>query len=249
MRLLTLDIETRPLTAHTWGLWDQNIGINQIKDPGGLLCFAAKFHGERKMHFFSEWEHGKKGMARALFRLLDEADAVAGWNSDRFDLRWIQTQFLDTDLGKPTPYAKVDLMRSVKRQVMLPSYKLDYVARHLGLGQKVRTGGFDLWLDVMRGDPKARAKMRRYNIGDVTLTEKVFDRLNSKGWVLGLPNASVEGGHCCTNPTCQSENLIRRGYSQKETRKYARWQCKDCGTYSQSVNCEPGSAKLKRVTP
>lgn len=247
MRLLTIDIETRPIEGYVWSLWGQNVGINQIKDPGGLLCFAAKFHGERRIHFHSAWEDGEKGMARALHKLLDEADAVAGWNSDKFDVRWIQAQFLKHGMGKPSSFVKVDLMKSVKRQVYLPSYKLDFVAQWLGVGRKVRTGGFDLWSDVLSGCQKARNKMRRYNIGDTTLTEQVFDRLNAKGWVIGLPNASVTEGHCCSNPTCQSENLVRRGYSVTKTRRYARWQCKDCGTWMQSVHSEPGSAKLKQV--
>ena len=247
MRLLTIDIETRPIESRHWGLWGQNIGINQIRNPGGLLCFAAKFHGERRIHFHSEWDDGAKGMARVLYRLFDEADAVAGWNSDKFDIRWIQAQFLKHGMGKPSSFVKVDLMKSVKRQVMLPSYKLDFVANWLGLGKKERTGGFDLWNDVLDGCPKARAHMKKYNIKDTTLTEQVFDRLNARGWVLGLPNAGITGGHCCSNPVCQSENLIRRGYAVTKTRRYARWQCKDCGTWMQSTHSEPGSAKLKQV--
>lgn len=245
MRLLTLDIETRPIEARVWGLWGQNVGINQITDPGGLLCFAAKFHGDRKVHFHSEWEDGTKGMAKALHRLLDEADGVIGWNSDKFDLRWIQAQFLQHGMAKPSPFAKIDLMKSVKRQVYLPSYKLDFVARWLEIGQKVRTGGFDLWADVLAGDDKARAKMRRYNIGDVRLTEQVFERLHGKGWVLGLPNSAIEGGHCC--PSCGGERLQARGYQHTKTRRYARWQCKDCGAWSQSTHSEPGGAKVKGV--
>lgn len=249
MKLLTIDVETRPIEARTWGLWGQNIGINQITDAGGLLCFAGKFHGESRIHFASLWDDGEKAMARELYRLFDQADAVAGWNSDKFDIRWIQAQFLKHGMGRPSSFVKLDLMKSVKRQVALPSYKLDFVAQWLGLGKKVRTGGFDLWNDVLAGDPKAQGLMRRYNIQDTRLTEKVFDRLNEKGWVLGLPNASIEGGECCTNPQCQSERLIRRGYSVTKTRKYARYQCRDCGTWMQSVHSEPNGAKLKQVTP
>ncbi len=247
MRLLTVDIETRPTEAYVWGLWNQNIGINQIKKSGTMLCFAAKFHGERKTHFYSEWEHGRDAMAKALHRLFDEADAVTGWNSDKFDVRWIQTQFLEFGLSKPSPFAKVDLMRSVKKQVYLPSYKLDYVAQWLGIGEKVQTGGFDLWRDVMAGCPKARGLMKRYNIGDVKLTEQVFDRLNGKGWVLGLPNAAIGGGMCCSNPMCQSEKLQARGWQITKTRRYQRYQCQECGTWMQDVRSWPGSAPVKVV--
>ncbi len=195
------------------------------------------------MHFHSEWEDGQKGMAKALHRLLDEADAIVGWNSDKFDLRWIQAQFLQNGMAKPSPYARVDLMKSVKRQVYLPSYKLDFVARWLEIGSKVRTGGFDLWSDVLAGDDRARRLMRRYNIGDVKLTEQVFDRLHARGWVLGLPNQAIDGGHCC--PYCGGEWLQARGWQVTKTRRYQRFQCRDCGAWSQATHSEPGGAKVK----
>jgi hypothetical protein len=129
---------------------------------------------------------------------------------------------------------------------VLPSYKLDFVANWLGLGKKERTGGFDLWNDVLAGCPKARAHMKKYNIKDTTLTEQVFDRLNAKGWVLGLPNAGSRAA-LLLQPGVPVENLIRRGYAVTKTRRYARYQCKDCGTWVQSTHSEPGSAKLKQV--
>lgn len=245
MRLLIIDIETLPITARTWGLWNQNIGINQIVDPGGVLCFAAQFAGERKMHFASLWDDGDRGMTRKAHSLLDEADAVLGWNSDKFDIRWLNSQFLKHGMALPSPFVKVDLMKSVKRQVYLPSYKLDFVARFLGVGSKIRTGGFDLWADVISGDESARNKMRRYNIGDTRLTGAVFEKLREKGWVRGLPNHALEHGHAC--PHCGSERLQARGYASSKTRRYKRFQCRDCHGWSQAVVSEPGSAALKAV--
>lgn len=244
-RLLTIDIETRPITAYTWGIRDQNIGINQILDAGGILCFAAKFHGERKVHFSAEWEDGERKMLRKARDLLDEADAVLGWNSDRFDTRWLNGQFAKHGMNRPSPYTKVDVMKSARHFLCLPSYKLDFVAQFLGVGQKVRTGGFDLWTDVLNGDAKARALMRRYNIADTKLTEAVFDRLRQNGWVKGLPNHAIDGGHVC--PHCGSDRLQARGFNHSKTRRYQRWQCRECHGWSQSTASEPGGAKLKAV--
>lgn len=245
MKILTIDIETKPLVAYAWGLRDQNIGINQILSAGGILCFAAKFSDERKVHFHSEWEDGELRMLKAAHKLLDEADAVVGWNSDRFDIRWLNGQFVKHSLTRPSPFAKVDLMKSVRHFQYLPSYKLDFVARFLGIGSKVRTGGFDLWGDVLNGCPKAQALMRRYNIGDTKLTEAVFDRLLAKGWVRGMPNHAIDGGHVC--PHCGGEKLQARGFTLSKTKRYQRWQCRECGGWSQSVLSEPGGARLKAV--
>ncbi|MDA8440548.1 MAG: hypothetical protein M0Z51_17040, partial [Propionibacterium sp.] len=53
-RVLTFDIETRPINAYVWGLWDQNVGLTQIVDPGGVMCFAAKWYGEKGVLFYSD---------------------------------------------------------------------------------------------------------------------------------------------------------------------------------------------------
>jgi hypothetical protein len=245
MKILTFDVETMPLEVRAFSIWNQNIGISQIQKTDWMACFAAKFHGERKIHYHSVWDDGAKGMALALHRLLDEADAVMGWNSDKFDIRWSNRIFVEQGKSPPAPYAKVDLLKSVKRQVYLPSYKLDFVARWLGLGGKLRTGGYDLWADVLSGDPKAQKKMRLYNIRDTQLTEQVFDKLHEKGWVRGLPNWSLRHGHVC--PHCASERLQQRGFRETLTRRYARYQCRDCGGWSSAVRSEPSSAELKAV--
>lgn len=245
MKTLILDIETKPLTAHVWGLWKQNIAINQIVEPDGILCFAAKWHDERGVKFASVWDDGEAGMLRAAHHLLSEADAVIGWNSDRFDLRWLNTGFLQHGMGRPAPAAKVDLLKSVRYHARLPSYKLDYVAQFLGVGRKISTGGFGLWKDVMAGCEKARARMKKYNIGDVRLTDDVFTKLGERGWVRGLPNWSIRHGHAC--PYCGSERLQARGFRETKTRRYQRFQCRDCQGWSHSVHCEPGSTTIREV--
>jgi hypothetical protein len=148
-------------------------------------------------------------------------------------------------MARPSPFAKVDLMKSARHYLYLPSYKLDFVAQFLGVGKKVKTGGFELWTDVLAGCPKAQALMRRYNIADTKLTEAVFDTLSAKGWVKGLPNYAIDGGHAC--PHCGSERLQARGYSHSKTRRYQRFQCRDCHSWSQAVMCEPGGAKVKAI--
>lgn len=244
-RLLVIDLETRPMESRHWGLWGQNIGINQIERPDGLLCFAAQFVGERKVHFHSQWGDGERGMVRAAHRLLDEADVVIGWNSQRFDVPWLQRCFAEHDLPEPSPFKQLDLMRAAKKKFRLPSFKLEFVARWLGVGSKLRTGGFDLWQDVLRGDELARAKMRRYNIQDTKLTGQVYEKLRAKGWVSPPLNAALHSEHCC--PHCGSEKLQARGYEETLTRRYKRWQCKSCKRWSRSTHCEPGAAKLKQV--
>lgn len=242
MKILVIDIETRPAVVYTWGMFNQSFGPSQVLDWGGVLCFAAKWHGEADTKFWSEWR-GKERMVRAAHRLLSEADAVVGWNSARFDTRWLHAEFQRMGLSRPSPYVNVDLMRIQKRDAFMLSNKLE--SRRLWLGEqgKLDTGGFGLWKGVMDGDREARRKMEEYNRLDVEITEEEFDRMRSGGWVRGLPNHAIDGGHCC--PSCGSGKLQARGWQHTKTRRYKRFQCRDCGAWSQAVHSEPGSAKIK----
>ncbi len=53
MKILLLDIETSPNLAYVWGLFKQNVAINQIKESGSVLCWAAKWYGSRDVMFDS----------------------------------------------------------------------------------------------------------------------------------------------------------------------------------------------------
>lgn len=242
-RILCIDVETRPMESRHWGLWGQNIAISQIQRPDGMLCFAGQFVGERKVHFASQWGDGERGMARYAHRLMDEADVIMGWNSDRFDIPWLQRVIAEQKIHEPSPFKRFDLMKKVKKKFRLPSYKLQFVAQWLGVGSKLRTGGMDLWDDVLAGDDKALDKMRRYNIQDTRLTGDVYAELKARGWVSAPLNHSILDGHVCSH--CASENVQARGPYYSATRCYQRWFCKDCHRWSISVKSEPGSAQLR----
>ena len=248
MRILTIDIETFPHTVYAWGLFDQNVSINQIVEPGRIACWAAKWYGEREVLFASA-EGGKEAsMLRKAHKLLSEADVVVGWNSTSFDVKWLNGQFARLGMPPPDPFKQIDLLRTVRSRMKFASNKLDFVSQYLGIGKKAETGGFDLWRDCMADDPKAWRTMERYNRQDVRLTEKVYDHV--RAWVVNHPNvANYEGRPCC--PKCGGEKHQRRQLFHTATRSYAKFQCVTrvkgvgiCGAWFRATVCEPGSAKL-----
>lgn len=241
MKVLFLDLETTPMTAHTWGLWDQNISINQILDHTEVMCFGAKWKGKDKVIFKSSHHHGKKEMLQEIHKLIDEADAVVGWNSAAFDMKHLNREFLEAGMFPPSPTKDIDLMRAVKAKFKFPSNKLDYVAQKLGVGAKVKHSGFDLWIKCMAGNNKAWKEMKEYQIQDVELLVELYDKLLP--WIPAHPNTAlyddVEGG--CTS--CSSLRLERRGFAISSTGKYQRYQCKDCGSWMKGSKSE-ATAKL-----
>lgn len=169
MKILMLDIETTPMQVYAWGLWDQNISIDQIIKPTEMLCFGARWLGEKKVIFKSVHHDGKKAMLEELHRLMDEADILVGWNSAAFDHKHINREFLENGLMPPSPVKDLDLMSVTKANFQFPSNKLDYVAQALGVGAKVKHSGFSLWIKCMADDPKAWVEMKKYQIQDVNL--------------------------------------------------------------------------------
>lgn len=187
MKILMLDIETTPMQVYTWGLWDQNIGINQIIKHTEMMCFGAKWLGQKKVTFKSVHHHGKQEMLETLHKMMNEADILVGWNSASFDHKHIRREFLEAGLEPPAPVKDLDLMTIVKANFLFPSNKLDYVAQKLGVGAKVKHSGFELWIDCMDGNDKAWREMRKYQIQDVELLDKLYEVLLP--WLPG--NSSV----------------------------------------------------------
>lgn len=228
MRILLLDIETAPNLAYVWGLWDQNIAINQIASSGYVLCWAAKWLGDEEIQFDSVHKSKPKKMLQRIWTLLDKADAVVHYNGRKFDIPTLNKEFLQKGIHPPAPYKQIDLLQVSKSAFRFTSNKLDYVSAVLGIGQKVRHEGHELWVKCMANDPEAWEKMESYNKHDVVLLEKLYERF--KPWIRSHPN---HGAFCedavCTN--CGGNNLQRRGYAVTTVMKYPRYQCNDCGTW------------------
>lgn len=244
-RVLTFDIETSPLKVYTFGIHKVEIGINQIIEPTRMLSFAAKWHGSSKVMFASEFHDGADVMVNKLHDLLEEADVVVTWNGDSFDRKHANREDILHGLSVQKPYVSVDLLKTARRALYLPSYKLDYVAQYLGVGAKTSHTGFQLWRDCLDGDPKAWALMRKYNKQDVVITEGVFDRL--KPYIQGVHFSLLGSGDTLYScPQCQSTDLQRRGLYYTPLSSYPRYRCNSCGKWSRDKRAEV-TAELRGI--
>lgn len=244
IKSLVIDIETVPAKAHVWGLWDQNVGLSQLISPSMLTCFAAKWAGSDEVYFSSEKLHTREGMVYAAWDLLDEADELIGFNSNSFDIKHLNAEFMLFGLPPPSPYKKIDLMRSVKDQARFMSNKLAYLSDVLKVGAKIETGGFELWLDYMQGKKEAMRLMREYNEEDVLLTERLYDRL--RPWITtGVNRSAVVNGHVC--PTCGGSHLHSRGTTRTLQLTYRKYQCQSCGGWSRAVVADEKSDRKNRL--
>jgi len=179
--------------------------------------------------FNSVHETSRKKMVKQIYNLICEADAVCHYNGTKFDMPILNQEFLFDSLDPPSSYTDIDLLKTARKRFRLPSNKLDYVARYLGLGSKTKHMGMEMWRDCMDGCPKAWKVMQRYNKQDVRLLEQVYDVLLP--WIPNHPN----WGHyvdseavVCRN--CGSEKVKKDGWERKTIVPYQRYRCLDCGT-------------------
>jgi hypothetical protein len=232
MKRLVLDIETMPNLAYSFSTRNAFLTPAHIQLPVRMACFAAKWVGQREVLFASEFHDGVGPMRDLAFELLDEADAVIHYNGKRFDIPHLNRELIVGGYNPPSPYAQVDLFQVASKRFKFATSNLDEVAKELGLGRKVEHEGFALWLKCMAGDEAAWSRMRRYNIGDVRLTEKVYDRLLP--WIPGHPHWGLLSDDP-ERPVCQrcgGRKLHKRGRAYTPLGVFQQYQCQSCKSWS-----------------
>lgn len=232
MKILTLDIETSPHEAYSFGVWQTNILPSQLIRPTAMLSYAAKWLDSKKV-VYRTWTD--EDFHETLHAMLNEADMVVGFNHEKFDMRHINREFVERGFFPTRPVPTVDILKVVKKHFNFPHNRLDYVAMRL-LGEcKLDTGGFELWPAFMSGDPKALRLMKRYNIQDVVLTEKLYKKLIP--WILNHPfiaKPTVEpddDDYFYECPACTSTDTSKE--RPRRTRCYAIRvvHCNTCGSW------------------
>ena len=233
-KILTLDVECSPATAHVWGMFKQHVSLSQLIEHGKMISFAARWYGEKETMFYSDFTHGHNAMVEACWELLDQCDILVTFNGQNFDNKIMAREFVIAGMAPPSPWKDVDLLRVVRSRFRFISNKLQNVCDELGLPVKVETGGFELWVGAMANDPKAWKLMEKYNRNDVVITEKLLDRLRPwiTGMHMGLFVEPDENGDTNVCPNCgggRIENYTDRSY-KANVQSYAAMRCKDCGT-------------------
>ena len=231
-RIFLFDIETAPIAAYVWGIWKQNVCMNQIERDWRMLTWSGKWLGEEEVLYDSNHLHGNcmddSAIVASLHGYLDEADIVIAHNGNRFDIKKINTRFLSHGMSPPSPYRKIDTLLEARKCFAFTSNRLDSLGEALNLGRKMPTGGFSLWDRCMKGEDKAFEEMLEYNMEDVLLLERVYVAL--RPWMNNHPNLGVfDESPEPSCPKCNSYDLQWRGYATTQAGQYHRFQCNSCG--------------------
>lgn len=239
-KILTIDIETAPLESYTWGIWEQNVGLEQIKTDWSILSYAAKWLGEHKAIYQDTGGRGAdkvrddSGLLPEIWKLMDQADIIVAQNGVKFDVKKINYRLAENGFLPYSPVKVIDTLLVSRRMFAATSHKLGWLSEKLTDTPKHKHRkfpGFELWLECLKDNPLAWAEMRRYNIQDIRATEKLY--LKQRPWIPNHPNLGTydlkAGGVC---PKCSSPKLEHAGHTTLQAGVYARYRCRSCGGWS-----------------
>ncbi len=226
-KILVLDIEWKPTKAYVWGAWQENIFPEKIIEHGGLLCVGAKWVGSKEVFVFTEWELGHREMLERIRQMMSDADAIVGYNSDKYDLRKLEGEFVLHKMKLPPPCPSIDLIKTIKKMGFFMA-RLGFIGPFLDVGKKLEHEGMALWTKVIDGDTKAREKMVKYCGQDVHMTDRLYRRL--RPYIKNHPHLGETADEC---PACHSTDFQHRGFNRSRMYKTQRLQCKTCGHWFQ----------------
>jgi len=236
VKILIVDIETAPNLAFVWGLWKNNVGINQIKEYMHVMSYAAKWLCEDKIVYKESRTNKDKTLIKSLVKLFDEADIVVAHNGKKFDFPTVMARAIVHNIAPPSPYKVVDTLLVARREFRFPSNSLAALAIQFKVSGKLEHKafpGFALWSECLKGNPEAWDEMKAYNIQDIVTLEEVY--LKMLPWMRYHPNVGVfDAKEEAVCPKCGGTHLHFRGYSYTNVGKYHRFQCQDCNGWGRT---------------
>lgn len=235
-RVLLFDIETSPILAYVWGLWENNVSLNQIHTDWHVLSWAAKWLDEPANKVMYRDQRNAKSIEddsailKELWKLLDEADIVITQNGRAFDQKKLNARFILNGFQPPSTFKHIDTKLLAQKHFGFTSKKLEYMTDKLCTKYKKlkhkKYAGFDLWKECLAGNVDAWNEMARYNKYDVLSLEELYRKLVPWDSSINFSLYSDSEERVCK---CGGKEFHRRGHVYTAVGKYQCYRCKKCG--------------------
>lgn len=236
-KILVLDIETAPMKAYLWSMWQQGVGLNQIANEWFIMSFAAKWLGDSEDSIIYQDMRGKMHteddteLLDTLWELLDEADFLLTQNGVKFDDKKIKARMILNGYQPPSSYRHIDTLQIAKREFGFTSNKLEWMTDKLCHKYKKQKhgqfAGFELWKECIAENPEAWAECENYNKYDILSLEELYSIVAP--WDRRHPNFNLYHSDEHRVCRCGSVNLKKTGYAYTNLSKFQRYKCLDCG--------------------
>lgn len=255
-KILLVDIETAPILAHVWSIWEQNVGLSQIKKDWHLLSWSAKWLGDKPSKIMYMDQRNAKNIEddsailKEIWKLIDEADILITQNGKSFDAKKLNARFLMNGMKPPSPVKHIDTKEIAKRHFGFTSNKLEYMTDKLCTKYKklkhTKFPGFDLWKECLAGNVAAWNEMEKYNKYDVLALEELYTKLAPWDRVI---NFNLYNDHPITRCNCGSTRQQKRGFNYTDAGKFQKYTCLDCGAWTSDKGVKNNLLnKLKRAS-
>lgn len=239
-RILVLDIETFGLVVETWGIWDQKILPDQVLKDWCIASWAAKWVGDppsKMIYMDSRSRKDPRDDKRIVFgmhKLLNQADIIVTQNGKSFDIKRLNARFAFYDLKPTNPFKHFDTKQVAKNKFGFTSNSLKELCKYLHIkyqkSDHEKFPGRELWRQCEAKNLDAWKEMEQYNKLDVLATEEVYKKLEP--WDNKI-NHNIYTDLKDITCNCGSTKFHSRGTAKTKTCVYKRYQCQECGTWTQ----------------
>lgn len=231
-RIALFDIETSPQEGKNWG-GTYEVDILEITRYSHMLAWSVKELGKKPKvkalpdyKLYKREKRNDRALVRDLHKELSQYDLIVAHNGDKFDARYMNARFAFHKLPPIPPFKTVDTCKAARRYFLFPSNKLNDLLVFLGYPPKVKTGGYNLWQDCIKGNLKAWALMKKYNAYDTEGLEFVYKRLLP--FIGNHPALNIHSPVC---KNCRSSDIIKRRKPDVFKKKGVQMSCKKCGAW------------------
>lgn len=208
---------------------------------GHILCAAAKWHGQKRIHTWRVDDAANyrktplsfsndKHICEALVAMVDEAEVVVAYYGayNRFDVPYLNTRAIANKVKPCATCTVIDPWYVAKTRLKMARNSMDAVAQLVGAPNQKGHLPWPEWNRAKFGDSRAISKVLKHCKQDVRVLENVYDAL-----VPLFPSHPVlfagkrDGQPVC--PTCGHHRSRSLGTRKSETTEVQRRQCGGCG--------------------
>jgi hypothetical protein len=243
-KVLIYDIETAPILAHVWGLWENNVALNQIVSDWHVLSWSAKWLGDGPDKVMYMDQRNAKNIEddthilSGIWELLNQADIVITQNGKNFDQKKLNARFIIKGFQPPGSYKHIDTKQIAGKHFGFTSSKLEYMTDKLCVNYKKQKHkkfpGHEMWVECIAGNLDAWKEMEKYNKYDVLSLEELYYKLIPWDNSINF-NVYHDGTHHeCSS--CGGKTFIKNGFYYTSSGKFQKYRCKGCGAEHRDKN-------------
>lgn len=252
-KILLVDIETLPGEAYFFDPRVEYISPDKVIKDWSISCWAAKWLfddvivGER-VSSDEAYARTDRSILGGIWKLMNEADIVVTQNGVNFDIKKLNSKFIENRFPPPAKYMNVDTLKVAKEVFGFTYNRLDELGQKLGIGKKIDMTFVD-WKNCLTNNQPAEDAldyMLTYCKRDISpLLEDVY--LAMLPYIKNHPNLNIFTNHdsdVC--PKCESGNL--KWNEKPYATPSGLWESFRCGACGATGRGHGKEHKLKSVT-